>query len=325
MKRHSRSHRNSQRSVRDFRQFGKLLTAPQKLCHRNRRDFDNLRGSATGNSGATGVSVTTTICLINQKGGCGKSSTCFHLSGALAESGLNVLLVDMDPQGSLSQGFFGSELVEQLPVEGTVAALFSDEIFATDSNCLIRPTALRRVAVLPANHYLAPCNTPSPETSGMGQYVLREFIEALSGFDVILIDCPPNLYRCSWTSMIAADWVVVPVPPEDFGTQGLRAVHQAIGQARELNPTLRRLGHLVTRHDRRLVVHRSYEQRLRQLYGDLVLDTVIPEAAAFKVALACRQPVEACNPKSVAAKLTRSLCREILDRIAMKNGKRRVA
>jgi len=67
--------------------------------------------------------MATTFCLINQKGGCGKSSTCFHLAGAFAELGMNVLLVDMDPQGSLSQGFLGSEVVEALDSQQTMARL----------------------------------------------------------------------------------------------------------------------------------------------------------------------------------------------------------
>ena len=266
-----------------------------------------------------------TVCLINQKGGCGKSSTCFHLSGAFARAGLRVLLLDMDPQGSLSQGFFGSTLIEQLSAEHTLARLFDDGEYATNYDGLIRRTEFDGIAVCPANHHLGQFNTPLPASLGMDQYALREFTEEQTDFDVILIDCPPNLYRCSWTAMIAADWVVIPVPPEDFGTQGLRAVHQAIQQVRELNPGLRRLGHLVTRHDRRLVVHRSYEQRLRRLYGDMVLETVIPEASAFKVALTCRKPVEFSSRGSVAASLTRTLSREILDRIARNSGHRRVA
>ena len=86
----------------------------------------------------------------------------------------------------------------------------------------------------------------------MLQFAVREFLREAVEFDIVLIDCPPNLYRCSWTALVAADYVVIPVPPEDFGTQGLRAVHQTIEQARKLNPELRRLGHLITRSDRRL-------------------------------------------------------------------------
>ena len=260
----------------------------------------------------------TTICLINQKGGCGKSSTCFHLAGAFAAAGLRVLLVDADPQGSLSQGFLGSSTVELLPAERTLAALFDERLFFADHDLLIKETAIEKISLCPTNHLLGRYNTPCPEETGMDQFALREFIAEQHDYDIVLIDCPPNLYRCSWNAMIASDYVVIPVPPEDFGTQGLRSVHQAIKNARELNPELRRLGHLITRCDRRLIVHRSYEARLRELYADRVLSTVIPEAAAFKVAITCRQPVEFYNSRSVAAKLTRDLSREILDRIDSK-------
>jgi len=268
----------------------------------------------------------TTICLINQKGGCGKSSTCFHLAGAFAAAGMHVLLVDVDPQGSLSQGFLGSALVEGLSPQETVAVLFDESLFFAERDRLIRETEFEPIFVCPANQHLASFNTPQPERAGMFQHVLREFLQDYGGrFDLVLIDCPPNLYRCSWTAMLASDFVIIPVPPEDFGTQGLRAVHQTIEQARKLNPALRRMGHLVTRCDRRLLIHRSYEERLRELYGNMVLDTVIPEASAFKVALACRKPVEFYSPQAPAADLTRRLGREILDRIAAKSARRQVA
>jgi len=112
----------------------------------------------------------------------------------------------------------------------------------------------------------------------------------LPDFDLVLIDCPPNLYQLSWNAILAADYVLIPVPPEDFGTQGLRPVHQAIASARIQNPRLALLGHVVSRYDGRLVVHQTYEQKLRRLYGQGVLRTVIPEASAIKVALACREP-----------------------------------
>jgi len=269
--------------------------------------------------------MATTFCLINQKGGCGKSSTCFHLAGAFAELGMSVLLLDMDPQGSLSQGFLGSEFVESLGSKQTMAMLFDENCFFESRDLLLYPTQYEGITICPANQTLAPFNVPEPEKTGMMQYTIREFLAEQHGFDVVLIDCPPNLYRCSWTSMIAADYVLIPVPPEDFGTQGLRAVHQCVQQARQLNPELRRLGHLITRCDNRLLVHRMYEQKLREMYGAMVMKTVVPEASAFKVALTRRSPVQFHDPDSKAAKLTLSLAREILDRISMDKRKRRVA
>jgi chromosome partitioning protein len=259
--------------------------------------------------------MATTLCLINQKGGCGKSSTCFHLAGAFAQLDLQVLLLDMDPQGSLSQGFLGSEVVESLTSRQTIAMLFDESSFFAVRDELLIPTRFERITLCPANQFLAPFNAPDPENTGMLQYAIREFIAEQQDFDVVLIDCPPNLYRCSWTAMIAADHVLIPVPPEDFGTQGLRAVHQCVQQARQRNPTLRSLGHVITRCDHRLLVHRMYEQKLRDMYGEMVLQTVIPEASAFKVSLTRRCPVHQHDPRCKAAELTLSLAREILNRI----------
>ncbi len=90
-------------------------------------------------------------------------------------------------------------------------------------------------------------------------------------------------------------------------------------------PKASQLGHLITRCDKRLLVHRVYEQKLREMYGKMVLKTVIVEAAAFKVALARRRPVEFHDSRSKAAKLTLCLAREILDRISVNEGKRRIA
>lgn len=265
------------------------------------------------------------ISLINQKGGCGKSSTAFHLSGAFAVAGLNTLVIDADPQGSLSQGFFGSTTIENLTSRETLAALFDDDAFVSDVGALVVPTQFERLSVVRANQTLAQHNIPQPELLAMKQFILREFIASLPTFDIVLIDCPPNLYQCSWNALIAADHVVIPVPPEDFGTQGLRVVHQAIENARLLNPELHLLGHLVTRLDARLLVHRSYENKLRSLYAETVLATVIPEASAFKVALACRQPVSHYSPASRAAEITAELGREILHRAAGPSELRRSA
>ena len=257
---------------------------------------------------------TQVFCFVNQKGGVGKSSSCFHLAGAYAAQGLSVLIIDTDPQGSISQGFFGSESVEQLPPDVTVAALFASDWNFRNWNALIHETRFAGIHVCPANQGLAEFNTPRPEDAGPVQYALREFLDEQTAYDIVLIDCPPNLYRCTWTAMVAADWVIIPLTPEDFGTQGLRAVHQAVEHAQLLNTNLLKLGHLVTRSDGRLLVHKHYERRLRKRYGDLVLDNFLPELSDFKLAVANRSPVQSYRRRSRAARLTQNLSREILDR-----------
>jgi chromosome partitioning protein len=267
----------------------------------------------------------TIICFINQKGGCGKSSCCFHLAGALSAAGQRVLLVDADPQGSLSQGFFGPAKVELMPMHDTLAACFVDDGNATCLRQLVRPTEFERLDLVCANQTLAPYNAPCPEHSGLRQFALAGLLSEAAEHELILIDCPPNLYQCSWNALLAADFVVIPVPPEDFGTQGLRVVHQAIDHARQLNPKLQLLGHLVTRYDGRLLVHQTYEQRLRTLYGQAVFSTLIPEAVAFKLSLAQRAPVSLACPDTKAALATRALAEELRERMAQPHLWRQVA
>lgn len=268
--------------------------------------------------------LTNTICFINQKGGCGKSSSCFHLAGHFATRGLRVLVVDADPQGSLSQGFFGSATVEQLSSRETLAAIFDEHEIASPE-LLVMPTPVERISVIRANAYLAKHNIPEPENAGMNQFALASFLETVPGFDLILMDCPPNLYLCSWNAMLASNFVVIPVPPEDFATQGLRVVHQAIEQAKLLQPALRLLGHLIIRADVRLLVHRTYEEQLRRLHGATVFSTVVPEASAFKVALSCRKPVSQYAPNSKAASVIAKLGDEILHRMSLMDAQRRIA
>jgi chromosome partitioning protein len=267
-----------------------------------------------------------TIAFINQKGGCGKSSSCFHLSGAVAYAGYRVLLVDADPQGSLTQGFFGAGQAETLSQHETLAALFDENALPPAPGDLIVPTGVEQISIVRSNQLLAPYNQPSPEKSGMAQHALSYFlqdVEAMGEFDIVLIDCPPNLYQCSWNALVAAQFVVIPVPPEDFGTQGLRVVHQAIENARLLNPRLHLLGHLISRYDGRLLLHQSYSEKLRKLYGTQVLSTVVPEASAFKVSLTCREPVSHYEPSSKAARAICDVGAEVFDRASAANQEQR--
>lgn len=122
-----------------------------------------------------------TICLINQKGGCGKSSTCFHLAGHYAQTGKRVLLIDADPQGSLGQGFFGSSFVECLEPHETLAAVFQERAFLM-SEFLLANAPLDNIIVVRSNQHLAVHNAPCPETAGLQQFALQAWLDQLEGF-----------------------------------------------------------------------------------------------------------------------------------------------
>lgn len=253
--------------------------------------------------------------FLNRKGGVGKTSSVFHLAGSYAKAGRRVLVCDLDPQASLSQGCFGPRFVEALPKGATVAALFDDALDPLPED-VIHETGIPNIMILPASNDLTDHNTPRPEDAGERQYALKDFLaEVRPRFDAILIDCPPNLQLCSWAALLASEFVVVPVIPEDFSSQGLIYVQQAIDQAvTRKNPGLRLLGYVLTMYNRQLGIHKAYEKLLREQYRDLVLENVFPLATAFKEAVTRRKPIIEDKPKSVAADAVRALAAEILDR-----------
>lgn len=260
--------------------------------------------------------------FLNRKGGVGKTSSVFHLSGSFARSGLRVLVCDLDPQSSLTQGFFGPRFVEQLPKSSTVAALFDDR-YDPDPDGLMVGTGFENLSILPACNELNDHNTPRPEESGAQQDALADFLSEVGDrFDVILVDCPPNLQLCSWAALLASSYVVVPVIPEDFSSQGLIYVQQAIDRAMTTrNPRLRLLGYMLTSYNRQLGIHKAYEKLLREQYQDLVFENVMPLVTAFKEAVARRRPIAEDKSGSTAAAAVDALCREILERAPAIGGK----
>ena len=265
------------------------------------------------------------ISVINQKGGCAKSSTCFHTAGYFAKNGQRVLLIDADPQGSLSQAFFGSATIEALPSEQTLAAIFDDSSIVASLSELTLATPVDGIEILPANLHLAKFNIPEPTRTGMNQFALSTLLEADNGHDIVLIDCPPNLYQCSWNALVASDFVAVPMIADDFGVQGLRAVQEVISLAQELNPKLSLLGQFLTKFDRRVGIHREFESVLRRVYGEQIFNTVIQEASAFKLAVAAKMPVTHYSSWSRATRQTKDLALEMIERMEQQSATRKVA
>ena len=254
------------------------------------------------------------VALLNQKGGVGKTSTCHHLAGAFSKLGRRVLLLDVDPQASLTQGIWGPDAMRALPREATIAALFDDGIPPTAAE-LIRPTGFAGVDLVPGSEYLNSHNLPDPEDDPR-QGVLRDLVEEVRDqYDVILMDCPPNLCLCSWSALVAGDGVVVPLQAEDYGAQGIAAIQRAVGRAhREANPRLALLGYLITMYNQSLAIHRAYAEQLRKLYGDQVFSTMVPLAKDFKEAVASRLPISHYKPKGVPAKTVTALAEELMSR-----------
>ncbi len=142
------------------------------------------------------------VSFLNKKGGVGKTSTVHHLGGTLARRGHRVLLVDADPQASLTQGLLGPDVAEELPALETIVALVDD--LGVSARDLVRQTPFPGLSLLPGGEAAEEYNSPAPWRSGGAQFVLRDALADVAGdFDLVLIDCPPHIQFWAWAALVA--------------------------------------------------------------------------------------------------------------------------
>jgi chromosome partitioning protein len=256
------------------------------------------------------------VTLLNQKGGVGKTSCTHHLAGTLAIAfGKRVLIVDTDPQSSLTQGWWGPAKTRQLDPAVTVTAILRGDRPHPDQ--VIHPTGLAGVELVPGSRTASSFNTPDPHLADPeSQGILRSFLEEVAHrYDLALIDCPPNLHLCSWTALAASDHLVVPLQPEDYGAQGIADVLESLARVRSAGFPVGLLGYLITMVSPRRTLHQLYEEQLRELYGPQVFAARVPESPEFPEAISRRQTIVQYKPKGAAAKAIRALVEELLERI----------
>jgi chromosome partitioning protein len=256
-----------------------------------------------------------TIAFLNQKGGVGKTSCCHHLAGALSRAGRTVLLVDADPQASLTRGLLGPDEADALDPAGTIAAIFAAD--PRPASAFVRAAGWPGIDLVPGHAALAEANVFLPwEQSRADQGRLAAALPEAGGHDFCLIDCPPNLQGCSWAALAAADGYAVPLQPEDYGAQGVRVVLDFAIQARAaINPRLALLGLIVTMSDRRRSLHRLFEHRLRDVHGPAVLGPVLSNLVAFPEAITRRRPVAYHEPLGRAAAEAAAVAAELVERV----------
>jgi chromosome partitioning protein len=255
------------------------------------------------------------LTFLNQKGGVGKTSTCYHLAGTLAAMRRKVLLIDTDPQASLTQGFLDAELRRRLDPDETVVAIYrgSDPLPGRVTRC-VRPG----IDLVPAARSLERYNVPEPHLADReAQAYLRDFLGEVKGdYDLVLIDCQPTLQFCTWGAMVAADALVMPLAPESFSTEGIADVQESIALVRAgMNPGLALAGYLITRVLKN-TVHQFVERKLRDAYGAAVFAATVPNLVHYNEAVLHGEPIAAYKPRSVAAKAMKALAEELEVRLS---------
>lgn len=257
------------------------------------------------------------LASINLKGGVGKTSCCFHLCGEFARLGLRTLAVDNDPQSSLTAGFFGPQAARDLDPATTIAAVHAG--VDPHPEIVLRGTGFDRLTLLAGSRHAARFNLPEPNLAPYeNQARLRDFLADLQGrFDIVVIDNPPTLSLASWTAMAAADAMLVPVQPEDWGAQGTTDVIESAAAVRAvINPALGEPWYVVSMLQARRAVHQAFVDQLRASFGPAVLGPMIPAAVDYVEAVVQRRPIGHHKPKGAPARVTRAVAEELLQRLA---------
>ena len=209
-----------------------------------------------------------TITVLSLKGGTGKTTTVRTLSDVLRRVGLDVLAIDLDPQGNLSDYFDVAR-----DASPTIADVLSGNAKAK---------AATHDGIIPATPILAEVERSLSGKMGRELVLRKALKEARTQHDVILIDCPPALGLLTINGLVASDWALISSEAQYFELQGVNGALDVIGQAKEFyNPDLEWLGVVLNIADMRTTHSRDAYAQLQEVFGDKVFETVIRASIAY--------------------------------------------
>ena len=209
-----------------------------------------------------------TIAVLSLKGGTGKTTTVRTLADVLRRIGLDVLAIDLDPQGNLSDYF--DVAPDATP---TIADVLSGQAKAK---------AAAHAGVIPASPILAEVERSMSGKMGRELVLRKALKDVRKEHDLVLIDCPPALGLLTINGLVAADWALVSSEAQYFALQGVEGALEVVEQAKEFyNPDLEFLGVALNIADMRTKHSREAFEQLKEHFGDKVFDTVIRSSIAY--------------------------------------------
>ena len=250
--------------------------------------------------------MTRIICITNQKGGVGKTTTAINLSAALAVSDKKTLLVDCDPQANATTGMG----IDKNSISKT---LYHGIIGETDINSLIINSEIDSLKIIPSRIELIGFEVEmmsNPERETLLKKLLGQLTDS---FDYIVIDCPPSLSLLTLNALTAADSILIPLQCEFYALEGLGQLMQTVKLIkRGLNPNLKIAGILLTMFDKRTNLSHQVVEDAKKYFKNLVLKSIIPRNVRLGEAPSFGKPILLYDATSSGAKSYFDLAKEIM-------------
>lgn len=246
------------------------------------------------------------ICIANQKGGVGKTTTAINLAASLAVAEKKTLLVDIDPQGNATSGL-GVRRGEDSP---NIYHALIDQVPAKD---LLRNTELDFLKVIPSNIDLIGAEIELVSFPNRELRLKSSLSEIREDFDFVIIDCPPSLGLITVNSLTAADSVLITLQCEYYPMEGLSQLLKTIDLIKNhFNPNLKIEGILLTMFDRRNNISHQVSEEVRKHFEDLVFKTVIPRNVRLSESPSFGKPIILYDANSRGAETYLELAKEVM-------------
>jgi len=250
--------------------------------------------------------MTRIICIANQKGGVGKTTTAVNLSAAMAVSEKKILLVDCDPQGNATTGL-------GIDKKSIKKSLYHGMIGRVDAENLILDSDIDTLKIIPSRVELIGFEVEmmsKPER----ELALKKLLSQIkNSFEYIIIDCPPSLSLLTVNALTAADFMLIPLQCEFYALEGLGQLLQTMKRIKyNLNPELKIVGILLTMFDKRTNLSHQVAEDAERYFKNLVFKTMIPRNIKLSEAPSFGKPILLYDVTSKGAQSYFNLAKEIM-------------